>query len=238
MGYNAAPLEKLIEEFSKFPGIGRKGATRMAYQVLSMSDAIQNAHTKLHRCRVCQNYTEAELCPICASAKRDRSVICVVETPRDVQAFERTREYHGMYHVLHGLISPMDGIGAEQLTVKELLARLGDGEVKEVIMAMNPTVEGEATPISILKLLKSHRPCIWQSSSSPWASRPPVWPMACPWVPAWSIPMRRPCTGRCLAGENCDQLYFKALRLRAGLCAVYGIKKKHPAGEMKQIQEI
>ena len=132
MGYNAAPLEKLIEEFSKFPGIGRKGATRMAYQVLSMSDqdaaalagAIQNAHTKLHRCRVCQNYTEAELCPICASAKRDRSVICVVETPRDVQAFERTREYHGMYHVLHGLISPMDGIGAEQLTVKELLARL------------------------------------------------------------------------------------------------------------------
>ena len=151
MGYNAAPLEKLIEEFSKFPGIGRKGATRMAYQVLSMSDAdaaalagaIQNAHTKLHRCRVCQNYTEAELCPICASAKRDRSVICVVETPRDVQAFERTREYHGLYHVLHGLISPMDGIGVEQLSVKELLARLGDGTVKEVIMAMNPTVEGK-----------------------------------------------------------------------------------------------
>ena len=162
MGYNAAPLEKLIEEFSKFPGIGRKGATRMAYQVLSMSDqdaaalagAIQNAHTKLHRCRVCQNYTEAELCPICASAKRDRSVICVVETPRDVQAFERTREYHGMYHVLHGLISPMDGIGAEQLTVKELLARLGDGEVKEVIMAMNPTVEGEATAMYLAKLIK------------------------------------------------------------------------------------
>ena len=139
MGYNAAPLEKLIEEFGKFPGIGRKGATRMAYQVLSMSDedaaalasAIQNAHTKLHRCRICQNYTEAEVCPICASAKRDTSVICVVETPRDVQAFERTREYHGLYHVLHGLISPMDGIGAEQLSVKELLARLGDGKVKE-----------------------------------------------------------------------------------------------------------
>ena len=99
MGYTAAPLEKLIEEFSKFPGIGRKGATRMAYQVLSMSDedaaalagAIQGAHTKLHRCRICQNYTEADICPICASAKRDPSVICVVETPRDVQAFERTR---------------------------------------------------------------------------------------------------------------------------------------------------
>ena len=136
MGYTAAPLEKLIEQFSQFPGIGRKGATRMAYQVLSMSDAdaaalaeaIQNAHTRLHRCRVCQNYTEAELCPICSSAKRDRSTICVVETPRDVQAFERTREYHGLYHVLHGLISPMDGIGAEQLSVKELLARLGSGE--------------------------------------------------------------------------------------------------------------
>ena len=144
MGYTAAPLEKLIEEFSKFPGIGRKGATRMAYQVLSMSDedaaalagAIQGAHTKLHRCRICQNYTEAELCPICASTKRDPSVICVVETPRDVQAFERTREYHGLYHVLHGLLSPMDGITAEQLCVKELLARLGDGKVKEVIMAV------------------------------------------------------------------------------------------------------
>ena len=158
----AAPLEKLIEEFSKFPGIGRKGATRMAYQVLSMSDedaaalagAIQGAHTKLHRCRICQNYTEADICPICASAKRDPSVICVVETPRDVQAFERTREYHGLYHVLHGLLSPMDGITAEQLCVKELLARLGDGKVKEVIMAMNPTVEGEATAMYLAKLIK------------------------------------------------------------------------------------
>jgi len=161
MGYTAAPLEKLIEQFSQFPGIGRKGATRMAYQVLSMSDAdaaalaeaIQNAHTRLHRCRVCQNYTEAELCPICSSAKRDRSTICVVETPRDVQAFERTREYHGLYHVLHGLISPMDGIGAEQLCIKELLARLND-TVKEVIMATSPTVEGEATAMYLAKLIK------------------------------------------------------------------------------------
>ena len=138
MGYNAAPLEKLIEEFGKFPGIGRKGATRMAYQVLSMSDedaaalasAIQNAHTKLHRCRICQNYTEAELCPICSSAKRDRSTICVVETPRDVQAFERTREYHGLYHVLHGLISPMDGIGAEQLAKHSGFLRRSDNARK------------------------------------------------------------------------------------------------------------
>ncbi|MGN0706552.1 MAG: recombination mediator RecR [Faecalibacterium sp.] len=162
MSYNAAPLETLIEQFSKFPGIGRKGATRMAYQVLNMSDedtaalaeAIQNAHAKLHRCRICQNYTDGELCPICAGAKRDHSVICVVETPRDVQAFERTREYHGLYHVLHGLISPMDGIGVEQLCVKELLARLGDGKVREVIMATNPTVEGEATAMYLAKLIK------------------------------------------------------------------------------------
>ncbi len=162
MDYTAAPLEKLIEEFGKFQGVGRKGATRMAYQVLSMSDkdaaaladAIRGAHTRLHRCRICQNFTDADLCPVCASAKRDTSVICVVETPRDVQAFERTREYHGLYHVLHGLLSPMDGIGAEQLTVKELLARLGDGKVKEVIMAMNPPVEGEATAMYLAKLIK------------------------------------------------------------------------------------
>lgn len=162
MGFNAAPLERLIDEFSKFPGVGRKGATRMAYQVLSMSpadaqalaDAIRGAHTKLHRCRLCQDYTEQDVCAICASAKRDHSVICVVENPRDIAAFERTREYHGLYHVLHGLISPMDGVGAEQLTVKELLARLGDGTVKEVIMATNPTVEGEATAMYLARLIK------------------------------------------------------------------------------------
>ena len=162
MGYNAAPLERLVEQFSKFPGIGRKGATRMAYQVLSMdpkeaaelASAIRDAHTKLHRCRVCQDYTEQEVCRICSSPKRDPSVICVVESPRDVTAFERTREYNGLYHVLHGLISPMDGIGAEQLCVKELLARLQDGTVKEVIMATNPTVEGEATALYLAKLIK------------------------------------------------------------------------------------
>ena len=161
MDYTAAPLEKLIEEFGKFQGVGRKGATRMAYQVLSMSDkdaaaladAIRGAHTRLHRCRICQNFTDAELCPVCASAKRDTSVICVVEKPRDVQVFERTREFNGLYHVLHGLISPMDGIGADQLCVKELLARL-DGTVKEVIMATSPTVEGEATAMYLAKLIK------------------------------------------------------------------------------------
>lgn len=162
MANNAAPLERLIEQFSRFPGIGRKGATRMAYQVLGMSaadamelaKAIEEAHTRLHRCRICQDYTEGEICRVCASPKRDQSIICVVESPRDISAFERTREYNGLYHVLHGLISPMDGIGAEQLCVKELLARLGDGTVKEVIMATNPTVEGEATAMYLAKLIK------------------------------------------------------------------------------------
>ena len=162
MANNAEPLERLIDQFSRFPGIGRKGATRMAYQVMGMSDAevlelsgaIRDAKARLHRCKCCQNFTESDLCSICSSPKRDRSVICVVESPRDVTAIERTREYNGMYHVLHGLISPMDGIGADQLFVKELLARLGTGEVKEVIMATSPTVEGEATAMYLAKLVK------------------------------------------------------------------------------------
>lgn len=162
MAYNAAPLERLIEQFAKLPGIGRKGATRLAYQVLAMdraqalefAQAIEQAHTKIHRCRICQNFTENEVCSICADENRDKSTICVVETPRDVTAFERTREYRGLYHVLHGLISPMDGIGAEHLTVKELLARLTESEVKELIMATNPTVEGEATAMYLARLVK------------------------------------------------------------------------------------
>ena len=162
MAYNAAPLERLIEQFAKLPGIGRKGATRLAYQVLAMdraqalefAQAIEQAHTKIHRCRVCQNFTENEVCSICSDENRDKSTICVVENPRDVTAFERTREYRGLYHVLHGLISPIDGIGAEHLTVKELLARLTESQVKELIMATNPTVEGEATAMYLARLVK------------------------------------------------------------------------------------
>lgn len=161
MANNAEPLERLIDRFARFPGVGRKGATRMAYQVMGMSDAeamelaaaIRDAKTKLHRCKACQNFTENDYCSICASPKRDKSVICVVETPRDVTAIERTREYNGLYHVLHGLISPMDGIGADQLCIKELLARLNGG-VQEVIMATSPTVEGEATAMYLAKLVK------------------------------------------------------------------------------------
>ena len=162
MGANAAPLDKLIEQFAKLNGIGRKSAARLAYQVLAMdhanaldfADAIRDAHEKIHRCAVCQNFTEQEVCAICSSAGRDDTTICVVENPRDVTAFEHTREYKGLYHVLHGLISPMEGIGAEQLCIKELLARLNDGVVQEVIMATNPTVEGEATAMYLARLIK------------------------------------------------------------------------------------
>ncbi|MEG0769147.1 MAG: recombination mediator RecR [Ruthenibacterium sp.] len=162
MNYNAAPLERLIDQFAKLPGIGRKGATRLAYQVLAMpkeealdfARTIEEAHTKIHRCNVCQNFTEGDTCPICAADGRDAAMICVVENPRDVAAFERTREYRGLYHVLHGLISPMDGIGADQLCIKELLARLKDDTVREIIMATSPTVEGEATAMYLARLVK------------------------------------------------------------------------------------
>ena len=162
MAKQAGPLQQLVEQFSRFAGVGRKNATRMAYQVMSMTDAeaealsqaILDAHRRLHRCKICQDYTEEEICPICQSPKRDRSVICVVESPRDVTAFERTREYRGLYHVLHGLFSPVDGIGADQLCIRELLARLQDGEVKEVIMATSPTVEGEVTATYLARLIK------------------------------------------------------------------------------------
>ena len=155
------PLENLVDQFARFPGIGRKSAVRMAYQVMSMpaeqamelAQAIEHAKKDLHRCRICQDFTTGDVCKICASQKRDRSVICVVESPRDIKAIERTHEYNGLYHVLHGAISPMDGIGADQLCIKELLARLND-TVKEVIMATSPTVEGEATAMYIAKLIK------------------------------------------------------------------------------------
>ena len=162
MAYSVLPLTRLIEQFEKLPGVGRKGAQRLAFLVLGLpkekavdfANAILDAHEKIKKCSVCQNLTDAELCPVCMDGGRDKSVICVVEDPRDVIAFERTREYKGVYHVLHGLISPMEGIGPEQLTIKELISRLGDGVVKEVIMATNPTVEGEATAMYLARLIK------------------------------------------------------------------------------------
>ena len=161
-GYNVATLAKLIEQFERMPGIGHKTAQRLAFYVLNLtkqqaeefSATILSAHEKIKQCTCCCNLAEDELCPICKSEGRDKSVICVVEDPRDVFAFERTHEFEGTYHVLHGVISPMNGVGPEDITIKELLARMADGTVQEVIMATNPTVEGEATAMYISRLLK------------------------------------------------------------------------------------
>ena len=159
---NAAPLARLIEQFERLPGIGRKNAQRLAYHILSMTDeqakefadTIVEAKTKIHRCPICCDLTDAELCPICNSPSRDKSVICVVEDPKAVMAIERTHEFGGVYHVLHGLISPMNGVGPDDLCIKELVNRLGDGEVKELIMATNPTAEGDVTALFISRLVK------------------------------------------------------------------------------------
>lgn len=160
--YNVAPLSKLIDQFERLPGIGSKTAQRLAYFVLNMpkeqatefSNAIIDAHEKIRYCDVCCNFSDQELCPVCRSHNRDTSVICVVETPRDAIALENTHEYAGVYHVLHGAISPLNGVGPDQLCIKQLLARLSDDTVKEVIMATNPTVEGEATAMYLSRLLK------------------------------------------------------------------------------------
>lgn len=155
-------LENLIDKLASLPSVGRKSAQRLAFHILGMNsdsvtsfiEAITNARASVHKCGVCCNFTDDEICPICSSKERDNSVICVVEDPRDVIAFEKTHEYNGLYHVLHGVISPMNDISPEDICIKELIARLGDGTVKEVIMATNPTVEGEATSMYISKLIK------------------------------------------------------------------------------------
>ena len=162
MAYTVAPLARLVEQLERLPGIGHKSAQRLAYYRLNIGDAaardfvgaITEARDKIHECSVCHNLTDQELCPICRADNRDKGVICVVEDPRDVMAFERTREYTGTYHVLHGTISPMDGVGPDQLRIKQLLTRIASEDVQEVIMATNPTVEGEATAMYISKLLK------------------------------------------------------------------------------------
>ena len=155
-------FSKLIDVFRKMPGIGHKSAVRMAYYILSLSDsevdgiitAISDAKEKIRYCSVCQNMTESDPCEICSNTKRTHSVICVVEQPKDVIALEKTREYYGVYHVLHGAISPMDGITPDDLKIKELLSRVAQGGVDEVIMANSPSIEGEATAMYISKLIR------------------------------------------------------------------------------------
>jgi len=162
MEYFPAPLEKLVEQFARLPGIGGKSAQRLAFHVLDLpmeeaqefADAIVAAKKSVTLCPVCQNLTEGGLCPICASPKRDGSVICVVADSRDVIAMERAREFNGRYHVLHGVLSPMNHVGPDDLQIKSLLDRVAAGGVEEVIMATNPDTEGEATALYIARLLK------------------------------------------------------------------------------------
>ena len=162
MEYFPAPLEKLVEQFNRLPGIGGKSAQRLAFHVLGLTEAeaeefanaILEAKRNVTCCPVCQNLTAGGLCPICASSKRDASTICVVADPRDLAAMERSREYNGSYHVLHGVISPMNHVGPDDLEIKSLVERVAKGDIQEVIMATNPDTEGEATAMYIARLLK------------------------------------------------------------------------------------
>lgn len=162
MQYFPAALERLTEEFGKLPGVGSKTAQRLAFHVLSLPDedaagfaeAILEAKRSVKTCPVCQNLTDQALCPLCADDRRDHSLVCVVAEPRDVIAMERAREYSGVYHVLHGVISPLNHMGPDDIRVRELLSRVAQGTVREVIMATNPDTEGEATAMYISRLLR------------------------------------------------------------------------------------
>lgn len=162
MDYYVSPLQNLIEEFEKLPGIGSKTAQRLAYHILNQppektekfAEALINAKDKICYCRICQNLSDTEVCSICSNPERDKSIICVTENPRDVLQMEKTNEFKGLYHVLHGAISPMDNIGPDDLRIKELMQRISEGGVKEVIMATNPNLEGETTAMYLSKLIK------------------------------------------------------------------------------------
>lgn len=162
MSNTLEPLDRMVNQLARLPGIGQKTAQRLAYHILSMEEqdvrelavAIFNGKKQVHYCPVCGDYTDRDPCAICADPGRDRSVICVVKDPRDVAALERMRDYNGLYHVLHGVMSPMDGIGPDKIRIKELLDRLQDDKVKEVILATNPDIEGETTASYITRLVK------------------------------------------------------------------------------------
>lgn len=162
MRYYAKPLNKLINELSKLPGIGGKTAQRLAFHILSLSEkevtslaeAIVNAKQNMKYCSVCGNLTDQDPCKICQDEKREKNIICVVESPKDLMAMERIKDYHGQYHVLHGAISPMEGVGPEDINLKSLILRLQENEIDELILATNPNIEGEATAMYIARLIK------------------------------------------------------------------------------------
>lgn len=161
MDYFAPPVERLIEEFARLPGIGQKTAQRLAFHVLTLpreeaerfADTIRDAKAKTFTCKRCQNLADSETCPICANAARDQKTICVVADPRDVIAFERTKEYKGLYHVLHGTLSPLNHIGPDDIRIRELIQRVADEDTEEIILATNPDTEGEATAMYLSRLL-------------------------------------------------------------------------------------
>jgi len=158
----APPIARLLEELERLPGVGPKSAQRIAYWLLTaetadaerLASAINEVKRSIHFCPVCFNFAEGEVCSVCGDPERDRSIVCVVEEPRDLVAVDRTGEFHGYYHVLQGAISPIDGIGIEQLRVRELVDRLGEGEITEVVIATNPNVEGETTALYLARLIK------------------------------------------------------------------------------------
>ena len=162
MGFYPKAIERLVTELGKLPGIGEKTAQRLAFHLIDasaeeievLSNALLNVKDKIKLCPECFSITDGDRCDVCADPNRNRKVICVVQSTKDIFAIEKTREYNGLYHVLHGLISPMDGVGAEQLCIKELLARLQNGDVKEIIMQTNPTVEAEAPAMYVARLVK------------------------------------------------------------------------------------
>ena len=162
MKFFAPSVEHLIDEFARLPGVGRKSAQRLAFYILNqpqetaqqLADAILEAKKSVFTCSICQNLTDSEICPICANPTRDHSVICVVTDPRDVLAFERTREFNGVYHVLHGTISPLNHVGPDDIRIRELLQRVADNDIREVIIATNPDTEGEATAMYLSRLLR------------------------------------------------------------------------------------
>ncbi|MGI6696698.1 MAG: recombination mediator RecR [Christensenellales bacterium] len=163
MSRQAEPIERMTAELVKLPGIGRKSAQRLAYflaaqpldQVRELTQGIFQGREAIRHCERCGNYTAEMLCPVCADPRRRQDLLCVVRDPRDVAAMERMHDYHGLYHVLHGILSPMDGVGPDDIRIKELLERLEEGEVKELILATNPDIEGEATAAYIARLVKA-----------------------------------------------------------------------------------
>ena len=201
MEYFPAALEKLVEQFARLPGIGGKSAQRLAFHVLSLTDAeaqefadaIVEAKKKVTCCPICRNLTDGGLCPICASPKRDERVICVVADARDVAALERSREYSGRYHVLHGVISPMNHVGPDDLEIKSLVERVAAGGIDEVIMATNPDTEGEATAMYLARLLR------------PFGVRSPVSPTASPWAGIWNLPTTRRSCARSRDGARSEE---------------------------------